>query len=704
MAARKQTRLVDWLRRLELAPSKRGSEPSEPDTKPSTTVIVDNPIHDAKQDLLSRGHVAKAFVDDILALELQEGAVVGVVGPWGSGKTSFVNLTRGELRQREVPVLDFNPWMFSGTAELVDRFFVEICQQLKMKPGLKKLGNQIERYMGTFPGFLGGASRLLATVLQGSDLRAKVVATLEQFEHPIAVVVDDIDRLSTKEIRDIFRLVRMTGRFPNLVYVLAFDRLRVEKALDEDGVPGRDYLEKIVQWSIDLPAIPKEHLRGLLLDALDQALADIEGLGQLDDEAWIDILESLVRPLIRNIRDIRRYVASVRTSARALAGEVQLADVLGLEAIRTFLPTVFSRLHPLADVLTASDDFDFNSDLRSEERRAMLENLMESGSDKSDVVRSMLKHLFPATLTYLDQMVLGSNRSQKQWLRERRVARLEVLRLYLERSRNDKLQTFSHAEAAWAVMSDGPTFNRYLRDLDDGRLQDVIGSLEAFEDDFTAQHASASVTVLLNLLPDMPTRERGFFEHDTEMVVSRIVYRLIRSVGDAQHTQTVVRDILPNLSSFGAKLRLIEIVGHREGVGHGLVSTEAAAEMERLWRDEVRAATTESLRHEQDLLRVILAVERNRDQSEPVACFDLAALTIPILASARSEALHTSGYRVVREARLPWDLLVRLYGDEATLDESVEASVPVGESERGLAELARKYLDGWRPERGPSRA
>ena len=695
--------LGNRLRQLLLAPLSRHKPDSHSRPAPSEKMTVDNPIRDVEQDLLSRGHVAERFVEDILALDLREGAVVGVVGPWGSGKTSFVNLTKAQLAERQVPVLDFNPWMFSGTAELVDRFFIEICQQLKMRPGLKKLGSQIEHYMGTFPGLVGGTSRVLAKLLQGSDLRGKVTSTLEQFEQPIAVIIDDIDRLSTKEIQDVFRLVRMTGRFPNLVYVLAFDRQRVEKALNEDGVPGRDYLEKIVQWSTDLPAIPREHLRHLLLSALDQALTGIEGLGEIDDDAWVDILEDVVRPLIRNIRDVRRYVASVRTSARALAGDVQLADVLGLEAIRTFLPNVYSRLHPIADVLTASDEFDLNSDLRSEERRARLNDLIESDSDRQELIKSMLSHLFPTTAIYLDEVSFGWNPS-KQWLRDRRVARLEVLRLYLERIESDKLGVFSHAEAAWAVMSDGPALDDYLRQLDEGQLQDVIASLETFEDDFTCLHATPGVTVLLNLLPDMPVRERGFLEPDTEHVVSRVVYRLIRSVGDAQHVQTVVEDILPQLTALGAKLRLIEIVGHRESGGQGLVSTEAASSMERQWRNEVRAASTEDLRRERDLLDIVLAVERDRHQSEPNACFDLRAMTVPLLSSARSEAQIASGYRVVRDPRLPWDLLVNLYGDEASLRESVEASVPVNEREKEVVELARKYLSGWRPERIPRRA
>ncbi len=69
-------------------------------------------------------------------MDVSQGAVVGVLGPWGSGKTSLVNLTRDEFEAAGVTILDFNPWMFSGAEQLVASFFVELAAQLKIRPGL----------------------------------------------------------------------------------------------------------------------------------------------------------------------------------------------------------------------------------------------------------------------------------------------------------------------------------------------------------------------------------------------------------------------------------------------------------------------------------------------------------------------------------------------------------------------------------------
>lgn len=90
------------------------------------SIPADNPIYNANDDTLGRDGFARSLAHQVMSLDVNEGAVVGVLGPWGSGKTSFVNLVRRHLENSGVKVFDFNPWMFSGADQLVDAFFVEV--------------------------------------------------------------------------------------------------------------------------------------------------------------------------------------------------------------------------------------------------------------------------------------------------------------------------------------------------------------------------------------------------------------------------------------------------------------------------------------------------------------------------------------------------------------------------------------------------
>jgi len=326
--------------------------------------------------------------------------------------------------------------------------------------------------------------------------------------------------------------------------------------------------------------------------------------------------------------------------------------------------------------------------------------LLAAAGERVDVVRAMIDRLFPAGKRHIGGRHFGPDRTGR-WLRDRRIAHEHLLRLYLERLAGEGLQAFTDAERAWVHMADRDALEAHLRSVNPNRLQDVISSLEAYEDQFAPEHVVPGTIVLLNLLPDLPERRRGMFELETRLVVSRVTYRLLRSLKSAPAVEAAVRQILPEVKSLSAKLELITDVGYREGAGAKLVSAAAAAEFERALRDEVRAASVDDLSKEPDLFRLFLVVQREADPSEPpLAIGDAPKLTLAVLQAARSEVRRQSaGSRAVRRLpRLAWDVLIELYGDESTIKqriESLKATAPQGADE--LLALADKYIGGWRP-------
>ena len=684
--------------------------------KSDVSVAADNPITRPEEDALGRAKPARSFAEQVLSLDSSEGVVVGVLGPWGSGKTSFVNLARGHLKDSGVTVLEFNPWMFSGADQLVQAFFVELSAQLKIRAGLAEIGKLLEDYGETFSG-LGwlplvgpwiergrAATKVVSKILQRrkegvGGRRSKVQEALALLEKPIVVVLDDIDRLTTSEIRDVFKLVRLTANFPNVIYLLAFDRLRVEEALGEQGIPGRDYLEKILQIGIDLPAVPADVLNSQIFKSIDATLAKIEDPGRFDQNAWPDVFMEIIRPLIRNMRDVRRYAAAIHGTVRDLGGQVALGDVLALEAIRIFLPDVFRSMHGAVDGLTStSDGYGGHGD--PPHLKQQIDGLIKAAGERGEVVRHLIRRLFPGGQRHVGGSHYGGD-WKNRWLRERRVAHEEVLRLYLERVMGERLQAFADAEKAWARMTDRDALESYLRSLEIERLQDVISSLEAYEDQFGHEHVVPATVVLLNLLPALPERQRGMFDLDTRLVVGRVVYRLVRALKDPQAVESAVREILPQVPSLSSKLELITDVGYREGAGHKLVSEDSAKTLEKEWRAVVRAANADSLSSEKELLRTLILTKRDADPNEPaLAIPESPSVTHALLRSARSEVRSQSmGSRAVRRSpRLAWDALLELYGDETILRQRIEALKASQPDQIGdLLELAEKYLGGWRP-------
>lgn len=683
-------------------------------------ITGDNPIALPEEDTIGRNSLAQSFAKQILFLDTSKGSVIGVLGAWGSGKTSFINLARNELNKENITVLDFNPWMFSGTEQLMQSFFSELSAQLRLRPDLSEIGEAIGTYGDIFAGMgwipLVGpwierghkASEVISKVLQGhkegvGTQRNKIEDVLIKLDKRIIVVVDDIDRLSTTEIRDIFKLVRLTANFPNIIYVVAFDRIRVENALNEEGINGRDYLEKILQVAIDIPPIPFQILSTQILTAVDNAIQNIEKVGPFNNHTWPDIFVEIIRPLIRTMRDVRRYAVNIHGTIDSLGGEVALTDVLALEAIRIFMPDVFKLLHSSIDALTTTDDHIFGYSRKTESPlKAKIEKLIVVSGDNSYIINDMIRRLFPAARRHIENNSYGAE-WKNEWLRERRVAHEDILQLYLEHYAGDHFKAFLHAEKAHLFMNNRQLFDDYLRSLDATQITDVITALEAYEDQYKSESVEAASIVLLNLLHTLPDNRVNMFDYDVRLKVTRVVYRLIRSLKAPDVIESTVKSILPEVVTLSAKYELIGMVGHTEGQGHKLISEEAAKQIELEWAHEVKAATDEDLLKEPDLLWILLRAKRYISASdEQIGISDTAELTLVVLKSSQSEVMSQSiDSRAVRkETRLAWDALIELYGDEETLKNRIEqAKNSTSVDGKEIFELADKYKNGWRPEK-----
>ena len=100
-----------------------------------------------------------------------------------------------------------------------------------------------------------------------------------------------------------FKLVRLTATFPKIIYIVACDRDQVTKALAQ----GDRYLEKIVQIPFNLPEVSRYNLEEQTLGAIEAILAV-----PFDEDRVSYIVKLVILPLIKNMRDVRRYTATIQ--------------------------------------------------------------------------------------------------------------------------------------------------------------------------------------------------------------------------------------------------------------------------------------------------------------------------------------------------------------------------------------------------------
>jgi len=649
----------------------------------------DNPIQEASEDRLNREDPASRFVDHVLSLDDSEGLVVGVLGPWGTGKSSFLNLTRPHFKAADAVVIDFNPWMFSGADQLVTSFFAELSEQLKVRSGLADIGEAIGEYGGALEGLgwlpiLGpwiergrGLSKLISAASKKNAgsvdaRRNKIIAKLKSAPSPIIVILDDIDRLSTQEIRDLFKLVRLTASFPKITYLVSFDRQRVELALSEGPVHGRDYLEKILQVAVDLPVIQQQTLRIETLTLLEEATSGVDWVDEEDQAAWLDAFADLVAPLIRHMRDVRRYTLAVSGSLRPFRGRIAVSDLLALEAVRTFMPDVFACLPAAASALTSVSGSVLG--LQSDEGKAQIDTLLAAAGDRRDIAESMIRRLFPAGLRHISNVHYDSASSQV-WRKHKRVAHKDHLSFYLEHLEGDALLAFNHAETAANLMTNEQEFSRYMDALTPQIRLEVLAGLLDQSESFSAQHVEASVPYLLNTLRTLPTSRPGVFPTSSEFFVDLLVTRLLETIEDPADLEQAVVDLLPKVDWHGGRYLLLVIVSRTPRDSESMLSAKAAAPIQHGWLQQIRTDDPAVLATEPRLLRTIGAARYDVEGKVEWEIPWHPDLTLALLKGGVVEGTEeTDGSRATKKIRrLRGDDLRRLFGTDESLAERVDS-------------------------------
>ena len=213
------------------------------------------------------------------------------------------------------------------------------------------------------------------------------------------IVIDDIDRLTPEEIRQLFRVIKAVADFPNVLYLLAFDREIVVKALTEkQELPGDQYLEKIVQVPVDVPAPDRTALQAMLSGRLDTILRDTpEEL--FDQNYWQNVYLGGIDQFIATPRDVVRLAnaISITYAHHEIRGEVNAVDFIALEVIRLFHPNVYHIVRNNEECFTGFfDSFLGDTERSDNDLRQFHEGWVEDLPEhRRAPIRRLLARIFP---------------------------------------------------------------------------------------------------------------------------------------------------------------------------------------------------------------------------------------------------------------------------------------------------------------------
>jgi hypothetical protein len=223
--------------------------------------------HGPLRDLLCR-EIALRLEDD------RDGEMLALFGPWGSGKTSTLNLVRYELERNGQPIafLHFDAWAYQGAGGLVPALLTQLARLRKERPAVETLKKVfLASALGTADMLLSlfklnevaksasaGLKQAESILETASDARTVLRDALKEEVEAVAkklkaelvvVMVDNIDRCAPDSALGLLESLFVAGRIEKLMVIAVADQqVLMDFITKKYGIPSFDgarYLEKM---------------------------------------------------------------------------------------------------------------------------------------------------------------------------------------------------------------------------------------------------------------------------------------------------------------------------------------------------------------------------------------------------------------------------------------------------------------------------
>jgi len=324
-------------------------------SSPAAGFAEDYPLETELEDSFLRRNMARKIANTIMLTDNKKSFAIGILGEYGSGKTSFMKLIELCVDRDKAAFIHFNPWSAESTPNIQKDFFDLLSRKIyEIDPKLSGLvldySRKLSRVDSSAETLIKRVSFLtsLFKVDGYTDDYDKINKSLRNSEKKIIICIDDLDRLYNSEVMEVLRLIRNTASFANIFYLVAYERGYIQEAIRSvNANASLTYLDKIVQLEIPLPKRENDALLKLLEQHLFLFISEVhqnEFREYIVRYGFKNQFEFAYRTVFRNSRDVVRFINTFKLSYDLLGNEVSFPHLFVLELIKFRYPLIYDML------------------------------------------------------------------------------------------------------------------------------------------------------------------------------------------------------------------------------------------------------------------------------------------------------------------------------------------------------------------------
>jgi hypothetical protein len=391
----------------------------------------DKPITSKTEDRLNRSKFADQLAENILSYSGKENMVISLDGKWGTGKTSILNMVRESIAEKSISkkdllfvpsIVSYSPWNTLNEESLIKEFFGKLANSFKTS-SIKRILKKIQKSALINLGFaIGDKVPLLNCTPQWKAAKGikscfdSYVSSLNESDGDIniqkerleqqlrktklktIVFIDDIDRCDDTEIIEILRLIKSICCFENTIYVIAYDKEMVAKAVEKKlDRNGNEFLEKIVQVEFAVPEATPSAIKTVIGQDL-QSVLDSNKLG-IDEKRLPMAMAYGLFSKIDTLRKEKRYLNSLSLKLLPYSKEMDVTDLLIMEYLSVSYPGIVSFLSDWSSYLFGRNIRFSGSDDFNEQERNFKSELKNKFGDDTDLY-GLINQVFTFMFTY----------------------------------------------------------------------------------------------------------------------------------------------------------------------------------------------------------------------------------------------------------------------------------------------------------------
>jgi len=412
-----------------------------------------------------------------------------------------------------------------------------------------------------------------------AELREDITKQLERLRHEgrtVLVIIDDIDRLSQEEIRFLFQLIKANTNFPNMVFLLLFQKDIIVAALSKLVADrGSEYLKKIVQVEIDVPHAPRARMLKIFQEDLNRIFGNSPAKMYWDKIRMQRLFEDNLWPYFRTMRDVKRFIGTFDFyyTGHINQGvlEVNPIDLLSIEILRTFDHEAF---------VTARDSLGYSSQsdivralMADEEYEKQMQRHIDVllsrpnlKSEEKERLSAILINLFPKGKV-----------EEAKFERDLRICHPKHFHKYFEHALDDSPTSAANVEGIIRLVSDRPAFAKRLRELSkSGTVEEVFEKLGIYFEGVPVSAARSFISALFDVGEELPGEHEGLFNQDPIYTACRLIYLILKKMPSVDERAKVLQECIDDSDGAVLPIMFVAFLQRRKGDESGTILLDDA--------------------------------------------------------------------------------------------------------------------------------